>query len=158
MDKERIRTAVLVALQDEFTRQTEAALGSKAEATSQESKAEHKYDMRAQEAAYLAEGQARQATEIAAAREAYRTLAMPDTIDGPADLGCLITLTHQGRFQYYLLGPARGGLEITLDAIEITVITPVSPLGRQLLGCRTGDTVHLPSRVGPVAHQVQSVL
>ncbi len=158
MDKECIRTAVLKALQDELDRQTGAALESKAEATSQESKAEHKYDMRAQEAAYLAEGQARQAAEIANALEVYRSLSMPDRPGGPADLGSVIALSNQGRLQHYLLGPARGGLDITVNDINMTVITPVSPLGRQLLGRREGDSVMLPGRTGAVSHRVESVI
>lgn len=157
MDKERIRTAILQALQDELDRQTGAALESKAEATSEESKAEHKYDMRAQEAAYLAEGQARQAAEIAAAKEAYRTLALPDRVGGPADLGSVVTLENAGRSQHYFLGPTRGGLDVAVDDTEITVITPVSPLGRQLLGRRPGDSVQLPGRGGSVTHRVAGV-
>jgi len=157
MDKEHIRTAVLQALRDELARQTGAALESKAEATSEESKAEHKYDMRAQEAAYLAEGQARQAAEIAAAVEAYRTLPLPAAPGGPADLGCLIALAGPGGVQHYLLGPARGGLDVTVDDTTVMIITPASPLGRQLLGRRPGDTVQLPGRGGVASHQVQSV-
>lgn len=158
MDKERIRQAVLQALRDELSRQTGAALESKAEATSEESKAEHKYDMRAQEAAYLAEGQARQAAEIAAALESYRTCVLATVSGGPAEVGSLITLGNASREQLYLLGPARGGLDVVLDGKTITVVTPVSPLGRQLLGRRVGESVRLPGRTGPVVHTVRAVV
>jgi transcription elongation GreA/GreB family factor len=38
-----------------------------------------------------------------------------------------------------------------------TVVTPSSPLGRQLFGRRAGDTVKIADRLGPVAHLVASV-
>ena len=39
----------------------------------------------------------------------------------------------------YFLGPRAGGTEVDFDDTEITVITPESPLGSQLMGQKRGN-------------------
>ena len=62
--KSELRDAIIRHLRDELTRQTNAATMARDEAISEESRAESKWDTHSQEAAYLAEGQARLAVEI----------------------------------------------------------------------------------------------
>jgi transcription elongation GreA/GreB family factor len=155
MQKSVVRDAIVAQLQRELDLQTRAANDSREEATSTESKSEGKYDMRSQEAAYLAEGQARLAAELVESLAIYHSLELPDFSNGrPAALGALITLEAKSRQTLYFLGPRNGGLEITPDGITCLVVTPSSPLGRQLLGRVVGDSVQLPGRGGPVAHRV----
>jgi len=145
MDKSRLRQAIIARLTAELETQTQAALTSREEATHEESKPENKYDMHAQEAAYLAEGQARLAAELADSIKLYQSLELPAFApDQPVDLGAIITLETAGRKVRYFLGPRNGGLELTLDDTEITVITPQSPLGRQLVGLRQGELLNTP--------------
>ncbi len=158
MDKSALIESVISQLQSELALQTEAALGSKDEATNEESRAEDKYDMRSQSAAYLAAGQARIASEIAEAIAAWRTL-VPRVL-GPGDeiaSGALVTLESKSGRTHYLMGPQSGGLEARDGRNVATVVTAFSPLGRQLLGRRAGDTVKIADRLGPVAHLVAAV-
>lgn len=158
MQKSAVRDAIVAQLQRELDLQTRAAQDSRDEATSVENKAEGKYDMRSQEAAYLAEGQARLAAEIAESISLYRTLDLPDFSAGrPAALGALVTLETKGRRTVYFLGPRNGGLEISVRDLTVLVVTPSSPLGRQLLGRVTGDSVQLPGRTAPVTHRVAAL-
>lgn len=155
MDKSALRTAILARLEAELALQTAAAEASRDDATDPDSRAEGKFDMRGQSAAYLAAGQAQLATEIAEALTAYQ--ALPWRAFGPAEavaLGALATLEAQGRRAVYFLGPARGGLEVEIGGVAVTVITTASSLGRQLLGRRTGETLSLPGRTAPVMHTV----
>jgi transcription elongation GreA/GreB family factor len=39
----------------------------------------------------------------------------------------------------YFIGPRSGGLEVEFEGAEITVITPQSPLGQQLMGKNSGQ-------------------
>lgn len=155
MQKSAVRDAIVAQLQSELDLQARAALDSRDEATSVENKAEGKYDMRSQEAAYLAEGQARLAAEIAESISLYRTLELPDFSKGrPVALGALVTLEAKSKRTIYFLGPRNGGLEITHDGSTYLVVSPSSPLGRQLLGRVVGDSVQLPGRGGAVIHRV----
>ena len=121
-----------------------AAETSKSEATDQDSRQEGKYDMRAQSAAYLAEGQAKLATELAAAIEAYRTMKFPDPeLAGLATVSSLITLKFNSVESLYFIGPTRGGLELEIEGKSVTVITASSPVGRQLLDKKIGHVLLL---------------
>jgi transcription elongation GreA/GreB family factor len=158
MDKVALMRSILFQLEAELALQTEAALGSRDEATNEESKAEDKYDMRSQSAAYLAAGQARLASEIAEAIMAWKALAL--RAFGPGDgiaAGALVTLEAKGRIATYLMGPQSGGREARDGESAATVVTGASPLGRQLMGRRVGDLVQIADRLGPVPHRVVSV-
>jgi len=111
-----------------------AARKSHAEATHESSKAENKYDTRGLEAAYLAGGQARQARENMEAIKAYQKLALKDfSAEDPIDLGALVEVEASGERSLYFIGPKSGGLEIHLRGKEVTVITPPSPMGQNLM-------------------------
>ena len=158
MDKSALTRSVIAQLESELALQTEAALGSRDEATNEESRAEDKYDMRSQSAAYLAAGQARIASEIADAIAAWKALVLRTF--GPGEeiaAGALVTLESNAGRVHFLMGPQSGGLEARDGDGVATVVTASSPLGRQLLGRRLGDTVKIADRLGPVVHQVASV-
>jgi transcription elongation GreA/GreB family factor len=158
MDKVLLRNAIVEQLARELDTLTRAALMAREEATSEESKAENKYDTRGQEAAYLAEGQARLAQELQETITAYQALPLP-VFSGTAQiaLGAVISLEARGKNTTYFLGPRSGGLEVTLAGQTMMVVTPQSPLGRQLLGRRAGDTVQLPGRSGSVTHRIVAI-
>ncbi|MGD0816407.1 MAG: GreA/GreB family elongation factor [Verrucomicrobiota bacterium] len=117
-----------------------AARASHAEATHESSKAESKYDTRGLEAAYLAGGQARQAKEILDSIKLYEAMTAKDfTEDEPIDVTALVELEAGGARSLYFIGPKNGGLEIEHQRKEITVITPQSPLGQNLMGKTAGQ-------------------
>ena len=147
MNKEALRDEICRRLRAQLSLQTGAAALARDEAISEESRPENKYDTHSQEAAYLAEGQARLAGEIEA--DIARCLALrfaPADAAGPAAMGALLEVSRGGASTWYFLAPAAGGLEIELDGATILVLTPQSPLGRTLLGRRAADTVALPPR------------
>jgi len=57
----------------------------------------------------------------------------------PIDLSALVELETAGEVGTYFIGPCSGGLEVGYKGAEITVITPHSPLGQQLMGKKTGQ-------------------
>jgi len=158
MDKTALQQAILVELQAELTLLTDAANTARDEATNEESRAEDKYDMRSQSAAYLAAGQAKLAGEIADAIAAYQALPVRRFHPGePVATGALVTLEARNRHSWYFLGPQHGGLEVRLNGTSVMVVTAASPLGHQLVGRNVGETVALPGRPGPVMHVVVAV-
>lgn len=152
MNKSSVRDAIVSELRAELARQTAAAQLARDEAISEESRPENKYDTHSQEAAYLAEGQARLAAEIAGNISLYSTLPLPDfSAETPIAVGALVKVELRSRPTWYFLGPRAGGLEVTVDDTSILVLTPQSPLGRQLLGKRVGDSVPAPGGTAKLA-------
>lgn len=149
INRPALRAALLAQLQSDLDLQVRAAQLARDEATHEESRPESKYDTHAQEAAYLAEGQARAASELSASLAAYREFVFPPPAPTAA-VGHIVTLGTGPRAAHYLLGPRAGGLEVTINGQTILVVTPASPLGRQLAGARVGTNISLPGR--PARH------
>ncbi len=143
MTKEQIIHNIIAALSADLAVFSSAARAAHEAATHDECLPDNKYDTTALEASYIAQGQANRAQEIRAALENYRALTLFDfNDDTPIRLTALITLeSGEGNVRRLFLGPKAGGLKIADCDGEIVVITPGSPLGRSLLGLRTGDEV-----------------
>jgi transcription elongation GreA/GreB family factor len=140
MNKAQLIQRIIAKLAESVENLEKAARASHEEATHESNKAESKYDTRGLEAAYLAGGQARQAKELLQTMEAYesfsaRRFAPEDSID----VGALVELEADGTVSSFFLGPKGGGLEVEQNGVEITVITPQSPLGQNLMGKKKGD-------------------
>lgn len=159
MDKRLLRSELLATLQRDLSTLTAAALSARDEATHEESRPENKYDMHSQEAAYLAEGQARMAAELRQNIELFLALDWRDwTPNEPITIGAVVTLEGaSGDSFHYFMGPAAGGAEVTIHEATVLVITPASPVGRLLLGRRRGDLIPLPTRTGKVMHTITAV-
>ena len=144
MNKLAIIKKITAKLTGELEVYFRAAQFARAEATHESSKAENKYDTRGLEASYLARGQSKQAAEIEAAIAEFEKLGAHKFADGEAiAVGALVELEHVGENSFYFLGPRAGGTEVLHDKKEILVITPQSPLGEQLVGKKSGDTLQL---------------
>jgi transcription elongation GreA/GreB family factor len=144
VNKRALLDKIIVRLQSELDMLTQAALATHAEATDEENKAEDKYDTRGLEASYLAIGQSKAAEESAQALAQFSALVMRDlTPAEPVSLGAVVVVSSNGGPAYYFIGPRAGGTEIEHEGHTVLVITPHSPLGRQLMGRRQGDALHL---------------
>ena len=142
VNKRALIDKIIAHLAAELELATRAARAAHAESTHEQSKADNKYDTRGLEASYLAHGQARQAAEIGEAILRFESLAArPLATPNAVDLGALVEVDCRGARTLYFIGPGAGGTEIELDNQEVLVLTPASPLGRQLLGRRPGDRV-----------------
>lgn len=143
MSKELIIQEIIKALSADLSVFSTASRAAHAAATHAECLPDNKYDTTALEASYIAQGQANRAQEIRVALECYRTLTLHAFDDNtPIRLTALVTLEGgEGDVRRIFLGPQAGGMKIGDDVGEIVVITPGSPLGRSLLGLRTGDEV-----------------
>ena len=142
MDKSKIVSAILEKLRDEFDARRSASKSTRVSGNDSESKAENKYDTLSIEQNYLADGLAKQAQVAALAAAAYEKLTLRDFApDEPIDLGALVEIEFPGAREWFFLGPAAGGLTIQLGNREVTVLTPESPLGSQLLDRRAGGEI-----------------
>src|SRR3954469_21754986 len=138
MNKRDLLARILAQLTSKLEAITAAALATHAEATNEENKAEDKYDTRGLEASYLAHGQSKAAEEAAQAVTQFSALPIRDFAPGePISLGALVQLEGRGRNSYFI-GPRAGGTEIAVNDAAVLVITPQSPLGRQLMGRKQG--------------------
>jgi Transcription elongation factor, GreA/GreB, C-term len=149
ISKARILRQIIEELSGALETLAGAARAMHADASDEQNKAEDQYDTRGLETAYLASSQSRQATEVEQALAQYQSLKLQKfTASTPVDITALIELESRGDRFMYFLGPKGGGTELKIAGQEILVITPESPLGKELIGKKTGDRIKLQTR-GP---------
>jgi len=145
MDKPLLLTRIVATLEHDVDVLSRAAQTAYEAATAEENIAENKYDTLGLEASYLATGQARRTAEIRQALQIYQQLLLRDY--DPArgvQVSNLVTLEDEdGQQRRLLLGPEAAGLKVGEGDELVTVITPRSPLGQQLVGKRVDDEVSL---------------
>ncbi len=147
MDKEALRDQILTRLKSDYALLLQAAKTAHAAAIHEESIPDNKYATLGLEASYLAQGQANRAQEIQQAIQEYQQLSLPQfSAESVIRLTAVVQLEDDaGKMRLVFLGPAAGGLVLELDGVEIMIITPVSPLGQELLGRQVGDQIELKS-------------
>lgn len=158
MNKPELLRKIIEELEKKVALYAGAANAAHAEATDEENKAEDKYDTRGLEASYLAAGQSRQMAETAEALQQFIQLRPRAFSAGsPIDVGALVELESPTGRSLYFIGPAAGGTEIVLDKKTVLVLTPGSPLGRQLIGQTQGAGLKM--KIGGVSsdYRVRSV-
>lgn len=112
--------------------------------THEENAPDNKYDTLALEASYVAQGQANRAAQLRNSIEIYRQLNVAALPDDSIRLTSLVTLEDgNGATRILFIGPAEGGLKIDQEGVPLVVITPGSPMGRELLGKRSGDSIEI---------------
>jgi len=145
MNKANLLARIVAALETDVEVLRRAAQTAYEAATAEENIAENKYDTLGLEASYLATGQARRTAEIRQALLAYQQLLLREY--DPArgvQVSNLVTLEdEQGGQRLLFLGPEAAGLKIGEGDEWVTVITPRSPLGQQLLGKKIDDELSL---------------
>lgn len=145
MNKAALLTRIVEALETDMEVLRRAAQTAYETATAEENIAENKYDTLGLEASYLATGQARRTAEIRQALLIYQQLVLRDY--DPArgiQIGSLVILEDEaGAQRQVFLGPEAAGLKICEADALVTVITPRSPLGQQLIGKKVDDEVSL---------------
>lgn len=143
--KGEILELIRAELRTRLARLAKAAMDAHAAATDPGSKAESKYDTRSLEESYLATGQARQVEELAESLRTFENLRLRDFSAGEEiGAGALVEVERDGARLLFLLAPACGGLEIEHGGREITVLSPESPLYRNLAGKRVGNRLDAP--------------
>jgi transcription elongation GreA/GreB family factor len=149
MDKNRLLSLVIRRMSDDLSVVAAAAQAAHDAAIDTENIPDNEYDTLSLEASYLAQGQANRAQEIRAALDAYRALSLrPFAPEEPIRLTALVTLEDgEGGSKTVFIGPDGGGLKICEEGETVVVITPGSPIGRELLGKRAGEAVLMESGV-----------
>ena len=145
MNKELLRTQIVAKLRADHQLLLQAAKSSHDAATHEDNVPDSKYETLALEASYIAQGQANRAEQIRRTIDIYRQMGLQTFSEQtPIRLSALVLLEDEaGRQRQVFLGPAAGGLKLEHQGQEIMLITPESPLGRQLLGAQAGDSFEL---------------
>jgi transcription elongation GreA/GreB family factor len=141
MNREATMTAVAKAFAVELDGVERMAALATAEATSSESKSEGKYDTRATEASYLARGQAER---VGALRRLVSWFEQDIVVQtNRVAIGSLAHVDDDGTQAWWLMLPDGGGRKINVDGTTVVILTPISPVGGEMIGAEVGDEVEV---------------
>ena len=143
MDKARLHQIIITALEAVLGTSKKAAIQAHEAATNGETVAENKYDTFGLEASYLAAGQSKRVSECEENIKIFRLLEVQDFIpESLIRLGALVELEDaQNNVKYLFLSPVSGGLKVSFNQLEVTLVTPSAPLGCALMNQVLGDDI-----------------
>lgn len=144
MDKKALLERLRARLGHELDTARRLATETAAAANHPEARPENDKDTRKIELSYLAAGQAARAQELES--QLALLAAFPErAFDGaaPVEAGAIVELDVSGKVQRVFLLPVGGGQKLASDGGEVSVVTPQSPLGSELLGRRAGEAFEL---------------
>jgi len=146
-DKLAVRRALEAVLERSLETMANAARTTREGAIHEDSRAEGDKDMRSTEQSYLARGQAMRVRDIAEQLQRLRatTFAAFDA-DTAIAVGALVLLEIEDEARAFFVLPYGGGSTLHVDGVELTVVTPSSPVGQALLGKTLGDDFELRQR------------
>jgi transcription elongation GreA/GreB family factor len=139
-DKLAVRRALEAALERSLETMANAARITREGATHEDSRAEGDKDMRSTEQSYLARGQAMRVEDIAEQLQRLRVTSFASfDADTAIAIGALVLVEIEDDARAFFVLPYGGGVALDVDGVELTVVTPSSPVGQALLGKKVGD-------------------
>jgi transcription elongation GreA/GreB family factor len=146
MNKTLFFNTLVDTLRKEALHAVQASQDAADYATSEESRAESQWDTQGLEASYLAAGQAGQAKQWAEAIEALQS-KREELLKKKTDvsLGALFKCDFSGLEEVFFFATVAGGQVISMENMDVTVITSQSPLANRLRGLKVGETFALPN-------------
>jgi transcription elongation GreA/GreB family factor len=146
-DKLAVRRALETALERNLEAMASAARTTREGAIHEDSRAEGDKDMRSTEQSYLARGQAMRVEDLSEQLQRLRatTLAAFDA-DTAIGVGALVLVEIEDDARAFFVLPFGGGVVLCVDGIELTVVTPSSPVGQALLGKKVDEDFELRQR------------
>ncbi len=134
--KEAIRRELVEHLRAEHDAAARAHKKTREGATHEEAKPENDKDTRALEQSYVERGQAKRVLDLEMARaDAEKMPLRAFGEEDPIALGALVFCVEAGDERTFFIAPAGGGHKVG----DVQIVTAQSPIGRALLGKRTGD-------------------
>jgi transcription elongation GreA/GreB family factor len=141
--KKKLIAQILSELERERSTLTQAALIAREAATHEESIAEDKYDTRGLEASYLAGAQAKRAMELERMIFEVGHLPLSENTESITAGSLVKILINEEKENRVFVVPFAAGLQLKEGRESIQVVTPNSPLGKELIGRSQGEDFDL---------------
>jgi transcription elongation GreA/GreB family factor len=162
VNKKEIIAEILSRLEHEFQVISVSAKAAHEAATHEESRAEDSHDTRGLESSYLAGAQAQRAAELQQQILIYKFLEVKNFSEkdliAPTAVVEIESSGKPTKKSVYFIAPGGGGLAAGMKVQGgIQILTPVSPLGEELIGRKVGDTVEIEAQGGMREYEILAV-
>jgi transcription elongation GreA/GreB family factor len=142
--KLEIKALVLRQLKDQQAVLSKAVQIAAEATTHTEAKQEGKYDTRAIEASYLAGAQAERLADLDQKIAKLERLTVVGNENERVKVTSLICVEdEESEKRWYMILPGAAGINVSIVSSDITILSPESKLGTELLGKNLGEEVEL---------------
>jgi hypothetical protein len=118
---------------------------------------ESRYDSTKMEHGYLADSLNFARVEIQGGLEILSGFSLPED-NKKISLGSLVEIqSHDGIKMKVFILPYGGGETVEEEEEEITIITPESPIGREIMGKDAGYQFILPTKRKPISYRISEI-
>ena len=151
INKDAVLAELLRLVEVDLDAITAGQRASQEGATHAENKAEGDKDMRSTESSYLARGLAKRVLELRSAVSQLSVLHNRVFGDeSPIAMSALVQLENENeRREHYYIAPSGGGMVVEVAGQKISVVTPISPIARAMIGRQLDDEVEIQTPQGP---------
>jgi len=139
MDKKKILIGLIALLNDEISVAKASLDISHSAAIDAEGAMMSRYDTTKEESQYLTDANMVRLKQLESGLQAVKSMENKVGKKESVMLGCLVDVEKDGERSLYFVMPYGGGNLVKIDGYEFFVLTPSSPLGRQLIGKKEGD-------------------
>ena len=144
MDKIKIINKLVDNVNMEIKKVEKTFATTRALAAHEEMKAESKWDMRKQEASYLAEAHQKRLEELKLELKLLGEIHVRDfSSDDEVEIGAIVLIELNGQQRHYFISSTAGGTLLDIDGAAILVISVFSPIGSEVLGLKIGESFEL---------------
>lgn len=154
--KKEVLTKFLEHFEKEMSALVASAKAAHQAATHEESRAEDRHDTFAIEASYLAAGQATRVNELEKCVQEFRQYLEDLHVHQLIQLGSLIKIRNI-KEQEVLIALHGGGAQVDVQDRLLSVMSPNSPMGEELMGFSAGDEFSLETKAGTRTVQIIEV-
>ncbi len=155
MEKEILRSALIKQVTIERDLQKKIVDDTKAMQIHSDLKSEGKYDTRAIEASYLADGQRKRLEELELDLQMLEDVPLESSES--IQIGALACLSHKDVDRWYYFTPNCGGTMLDLSGKPVLVISVFSPLGNEAVGLTAGEEFVVETPREERAYRIKSI-
>ncbi len=141
IDKNKLLNLVVTELGRAVEQMDQATDAQRLDVSKQEGAMQSRYDTHRIEGSWLADAMQVRRDELTRQLRLARSYRLADSAHAHVCEGSLAYLLIRGNRAVYFVLPFAAGHELVLDGEEVTVVSPDSPLARELLGKVRSDRV-----------------
>ncbi len=145
VDKQRLYDLLVASLEEDFGSKENIAETSRDTACELEGRNQSRYDTMRIETSWVASGLDKRAEEARRELVIARSFRLPER-NGRITNGSYVECSVNGAREDYFILPFYGGRDVDDGEVEYLVVTPETPLAKELIGRSDGDEFDLRGR------------
>ena len=144
IDKKELLSCLILLIKDDIEKQRRSYESARNASIDAPGRMQSRYDTIGVESAWVADGLAKALNEKEMFINRLANFRL-DEVGDKVSLGSIIGISTEGTslLEYYFMLPVAGGYKLQVGDKTIITLTPITPLGKTLIGKQVGDEIDI---------------